>query len=120
MPSRRVRKRERRLAANAGLRGDRQKSSTRVSAVGGEGGFRSDWRYASLSDLILLRRAVKEEWPIPLERRRPLMQAILSIIRSEESTERLLISVCQIVVNAEEINRKLDELARARKTSCSR
>jgi len=76
---------------------------------------RSDWGSASLSDLILLRKAIKENWPVPSERRRPLLEAVFSNLNSENA--RLVISACQVALTAEEHNQKLDELERAEKSS---
>ncbi len=120
MPSRRKRKRCRRLAPDARLRGDRQTNSSpstsAVLATGVGGQLRGDWKNASLSDLILLRKAIKENWPVPLENRRPLIEAVASILRLEDGSYRRAASACQVILAAEEHNQKLHELDRARKT----
>jgi hypothetical protein len=49
---------------------------------------RGDWETASRGDLLLFRKAIKEDWPVPPERRRPLLDAALSPISREDSTPR--------------------------------
>src|SRR5262249_40811797 len=61
MPSRRRRKRSRRLAEKAALRGDRSRPSIR----GAGGQLRGDWENLSRGDLLLFRKAIKEDWPVP-------------------------------------------------------
>jgi hypothetical protein len=103
MPSRRRRKRYRRLAAKAGLRGDRQRPPTDdlgSLAEGGWGTLCGDWESASLSDLRLLRQAINENWPVPPDRRGPLMAAVLSQLHREDRSDRLTLAVCQVAVAA--------------------
>ncbi len=116
MPSRRTRKRYRSPAANAGLRGDRQRPPTDDfgNFAGGVGGkLCGDWENASLSDLRLLRHAINENWLVPVESRRQLMQALCSILRSEDF--RIVMSACQVVITAENYNLKLEEAERRAK-----
>ena len=102
MPSRRARKRHRRLAASAGLRGDRTRPPT--GSGGGGGSLCGDWESASPSDLLLLRKAIREGWPVPLERRRPLMEAALSPITRKGTPARLVIALGWLVVAADRAN----------------
>jgi hypothetical protein len=103
MPSRRKRKRKRRQAAKAGQRGDRQRPLTRdlgSPAEGGWGVLCGDWQSASRSDLRLLRKAINQNWPVPPERRGPLMAAVLSHLHREDRSDRLTLAVCQVAVAA--------------------
>lgn len=121
MPSRRARKRYRRLATNAGLRGDRKRPPTDDSSflAGGVGGpLCGDWENASLSDLRLLRHAIYENWPVPLEHRRPLMEAVVSQLHRED--DHLAISACQVAITAENHNQRLDERERKNNSRSSK
>jgi hypothetical protein len=94
MPSRRARKRYRRLAADVGLRGDCKKNSfpstSSITASGGWGAIEGGLGNASLSDLILLRKAMKENRPVPLEHRRPLLETVVSLLADLPSSIRAL------------------------------
>lgn len=87
MESRRKRKRGRRskrARANAGLRGD--------------------WANASRSDLVLLRTAIHNGWPIPDSHKGPLLEAIRPLL--ETSDERLGLAVVKVFLAASEANVK--------------
>lgn len=105
MPSRRARKRYRRPGADAGLRGDREKPPPlpppAASARGVRGVLCGEWEAASRSDLLLFRKAIKEDWPVPIERRRPLMEAALSPIGCEDTPVRLLLAIARLAVAAD-------------------
>jgi hypothetical protein len=117
MTSRRQRKRYRRLAAEAGLRGDRiphPDAPLGQSPNGGFGGsLYGDWATASRSDLLLLRKAIKEGWPVPLERRRPLMEAALSPLSREDTPVRKVLAIARLAVAADRHDLE-EELAEAK------
>jgi hypothetical protein len=111
MPSRRKRKRERRLAAPgqtgaaAARRGDREDPPAR-----GVGGSLSDpWTNASLSDLQLLRKAIRQGWPVPPERCGPILREVLAPLDAKNNSPRLLLAVVRVALDADK-----DNLARAR------
>src|SRR5262245_61679276 len=85
MPSRRKRKRERQRAADAqadraaGRRGDRAQAPPR----GVRGDVAGLWADGSRSELVLLRRAIRERWPVPEGRRGPILEEILSRFHNE-------------------------------------
>jgi hypothetical protein len=91
-------------------------SSFFAGGIGGQ--LRGDWENASLGDLILLRKAIKENWPVPPERCRPLIEAVLSQLHSED--DRLTISLCQVVLTADKHSRILDERDRANTSRSSK
>ena len=79
MWSRRKRKRYRALRANNafGPRGDR----LRNPLPKGSGVPCADiWADASRTDLQLLRRAIREHWPVPIERFVQIMESVMSIL----------------------------------------
>jgi hypothetical protein len=108
MPSRRKRKRERRRAENPALRGDRDTPLRRE-----RGALRHDWQNASRSDLHLFRRAIRERWPIPVEHRGPLKDAVVSVIQREGGTIRLSLVACRLVIDLQYYNLELEERAAA-------
>jgi hypothetical protein len=71
-----------------------------------------DWQNASRSDLLLLRKAISKNWPIPAERRRPLMDAVTALLHRNDTPTRLSIAVSWVVLAAHTYNRKLLERAR--------
>jgi hypothetical protein len=118
MPSRRTRKRYRSSSADAGLRGDRTRPPTEDFGFpdGGLGGqLCGDWETASRSDLLLVRKAIKEDWPVPLERRRPLMKAVLAPLCRNDKPVRLALAVCKLAIAAD--LHDLDQLEAERKAS---
>lgn len=99
MSSRRGRKRERRLADASGHdaspRGDRPRAVPN-SLAEGFGGTCGLWVDASRSDLLLLRKAIKEYWPVLVERRGPIIEEIAQLLFSEQHREnpsRILVVV---------------------------
>ena len=101
MESRRKRKRKRqRLLAPAigrvsvGERGDRT-----AFLLGG-------WGEASRSDLILLSRAIRNGWPVPVERRRPILEEIANILG--KSDERLELGVVRVFIAAKDNNIEIE------------
>jgi hypothetical protein len=80
--------------------------STERELMGGKGQLRGDWENASLSDLVQLRKAIKENWPVPFERRPTLLEAVSTLLDGED--ERLILSACQVFVAAEYHNLKLE------------
>jgi hypothetical protein len=114
MPSRRSRKRDRRLAVNGGLRGDREgpPPTQSFSCAGGVGGkLRGDWETASRGDLLLLRKAIREGWPVPPERRVRLLEAAVAPIYREDAPRRLVLAIARLALAAHRHN--LDLLERA-------
>src|SRR5262245_11168147 len=105
-PSRRKRKRDRQRAAQAARRrGDRE-----GPPPGGEGGAVSGlWADASLSDLRLLRRAIREGWPVPEERCGPILEEVLDSAGEGKLPFRRLIALFRVALAADR-----DNLARAR------
>jgi hypothetical protein len=102
MPSRRKRKRERRLAASesrlqAGQRGDRE-----ATCQGGKGDPAGLWTDASRSDLVLLRHAIREGWPVPEERRRPILDEVFPLLHSQNP--RVAIGVTRVFLDADRAN----------------
>ena len=106
MPSRRKRKRERQRAAQAApRRGDREDPPP-----GGEGGVASGlWADASLSELRLLRQAIREGWPVPPERCGPIMEEVLAPFHRKGTRHRLILALFRVALDADRAN-----LARAR------
>jgi hypothetical protein len=103
MLSREKRKRYRRQAEEAALRGDRTKPS-----AGGWGGFCGDWETASRGELRLLRRAIREDWPIPGCRRGPIIEEVSQILDSGD-TRRALAAI-SVLAEADLYNLKLEGL----------
>jgi len=75
-----------------------------ISAYLPGGQLCGDWENASLSDLRLLRHAIKQNWPVPHESRDILMAAVFSRIHREDRTDRLILAACEVAVAAEEHN----------------
>src|SRR5262245_35469262 len=86
--SRRKRKRERRLAAKAECRGDRPEASSGENCWGARGESVGLWSDASRSDLLLLRRAIREDWPVSPDRWSHILDEVLSPLKSRELTAR--------------------------------
>src|SRR5262245_16318373 len=115
MVSRRKRKRYRRQTAPVadGQRGDRTSPPAEDSGfAGGKGQLRGDWATASRSDLLLFRQAIEEDWPVPAERRRPLMEAVLSPIYREDTPVRLKLAIARLAIAADMHDLKLAEAQR--------
>jgi hypothetical protein len=66
--------------------------------------LRGDWENASRSDLLLLRKAIKEGWPVPAERRHPLMKAAVSPIFREDTPTRVKLAIVRLVIAADAHN----------------
>jgi hypothetical protein len=60
------------------------------------------WSDASLSELRLLRRAIRADWPIPDERRDGLIEEVSSLIDSDRA--RVAISVAWVYIEADRAN----------------
>ncbi len=102
MPSRRKRKRGRRLAAGesqlpAGQPGDRE-----ATRQGGRGDTAGIWENASRGDLVLLRHAIREDWPVPKERRRPILDEVFQLLHSKNP--RVAIGVARVFLEADRAN----------------
>jgi hypothetical protein len=59
-----------------------------------------DWANASRSDLLLFRKAIKENWPVPPERRGPLMESAISPFHREDTPRRRKFAVAWLVLTA--------------------
>lgn len=117
MASRRKRKRERRLGAAhqtdaaANWRGDRENAPPDDSgkpARGVRGAECSLWTHATSSDLLLLRRAIREDWPVPAERRGPIMDEALSALGRADTPARKTIGLARLALTATEHNLAVD------------
>jgi hypothetical protein len=62
--------------------------------------LRGDWENASRSDLLLFRKAIREGWPVPAERRGPLIAAALSPLSRKDTPIRHLLAVCWLAITA--------------------
>jgi hypothetical protein len=60
----------------------------------------------------LLRQAINQNWPVPPERRGPLIDAVFAQLRREDKTDRLLLAACQVAVAAEGHNLRQEEAER--------
>ena len=93
MGSRRKRKRYRRFTRAQGIeasrRGDRPETRAPApdcpSLTGGWGAAAELWSDVSRGDLVLLRHAVQENWPIPVERRPPIIEALENMIGNTDA-----------------------------------
>jgi hypothetical protein len=137
MRSRRKRKRYRSLAVNASLRGDRtgpptdfgfprgvggqvceERENKCVPALGGRAGesergqLLGDWKNAIRGELLLLRKAIKEGWPVPFERRHSLMHAALAGALREGKSIRHRVAAAWVVIDADLHDLKLQEAER--------
>jgi hypothetical protein len=66
-----------------------------------------DWASATRGDLLLLRKAIKEGWPVPPERRGPLLEAAFSALSRQDKPVRLRLAACRLAIAADEHNVKL-------------
>jgi hypothetical protein len=71
--------------------------------------LRGDWHRASASDLLLLRKAIKEDWLVPLECRGPLLEAAASPLHREDTPTRMTLAVIRLLLAADRHNLKLEE-----------
>jgi hypothetical protein len=72
------------------------------------------WSDASLADLRLLRRAIREGWPVPEERRPGIIAEVSPLIGAEQA--RVAIAAAWVFLEADHAN--LREAARAQR--CAR
>jgi hypothetical protein len=98
MASRRRRKRGRRRAAEPAGRGDRLPAPR----PGGQGAGCGLWRDATRSELLLLRQAINQGWPIPPARRGPILADALASHDSADS--RRAIAMCRVLLAAHRAN----------------
>ena len=100
------RKRERRPAADAqadtgaGHQGERAEPN-HGGAWGAAAGL---WADASRSDLLLLRRAIREGWLVPAERRGPILEEVCSRFEDNNATTRLSLAIARVVLDASNYN----------------
>jgi hypothetical protein len=111
MTSRRERKRERRRAAEAELRGDRTKTPTEDFGFpsGGGGLLRGDWENADRRDLAQLRAALKEGRDIPLERLRAIIKALMVQLKRPDTPVGLRLAIARLVLDTYRRDRKRAE-----------
>jgi hypothetical protein len=64
------------------------------------------WSSASRSDLRLLRRAIRQDWPVPEERRQSLLDEVFPLIHRGDT--RLAIAVAWVLVEAEAANMRAE------------
>jgi hypothetical protein len=106
MAARKKRKRYRDMSTKALSGGDRSASPTNS---GGSGGslpksphpISGLWCDPSTSELRLLRKAINADWPVPEERRRPIIEEIFPAI---DGPPRLALAVTRVVIAAEAAN----------------
>jgi hypothetical protein len=112
MPSRRKRKRERQQAdAQADMaaerRGDRCPTPPEDSGKplrGVRGAVAGLWANASRSELVLLRHAIRERWPIPEDRRGPCLEEVFSRLHDKGTPTRLLLTTTGVFLAANKHN----------------
>jgi hypothetical protein len=114
--SRRRRKRERRRAEAACQRGDRppQEADDSGKSTRG-GGLCFSWAEASVSDLHLLARAIRRGWNVPVENRRPLMEAIVQVLADPDASAGRQLAAIQAFLEADKYNlrhRRIEQLSR--------
>ena len=110
MGSRRKRKRYRRLTqaqgTQASRRGDRPETQGTTPDTpipsGGWGEIVELWSDASRGDLVLLRHAVRENWPIPVERRPPIIEALGNLIGNADA--RRVIGIARVFLAMDRVN----------------
>jgi hypothetical protein len=61
------------------------------------------WADASRSDLLLLRKAIRQRWPVLEERRGPIMEAVLSRFRAG-APDRKLIAAAWVMLDADRLS----------------
>jgi len=70
---------------------------------------RGDWENASRSDLLLIRKAIKEGWPVPPELRRPIMKAALSPLHREDTPARMVFAIARLMIAADRHALEMEE-----------
>jgi hypothetical protein len=105
--SRRKRKRDRQSGPATGTvpdpRGDRSPRSDTSNLPRGSGGrFGGLWSDASASDLVLLRHAIHAGWPIPAERRGPIIEEVYTLFETVRRARnpRKLIGAARVFLEA--------------------
>jgi hypothetical protein len=68
------------------------------------------WADASRSDLALLRRAIRESWAVPVERREAILAAVAQQMKSGNT--RIGLAVCRVMLAADECNLEYEKRAR--------
>jgi hypothetical protein len=70
------------------------------------------WAEASRSELVLLRCAIRERWPVPEERCGPILQEVFSRFHTKDTPVRVLVAIARVFLAADQDN--LDRLREAR------
>jgi hypothetical protein len=70
------------------------------------------WASASLSDLVMLRKAIRESWPVPNDVRGALAAAVMSKMRSEPRYEKMTTAVARTFLAMEQANIAAESAAR--------
>jgi hypothetical protein len=71
--------------------------------------LRGLWSDASRSELALLRYAINHDWPVPYERRRPILEEIFELARFADA--RKAISAFRVFIAADWANLRAEEHA---------
>jgi hypothetical protein len=62
------------------------------------------WTDASLSDLRLLRKAIRQGWPVSEERCGPIMEEVLAPLHEKDTPPRRLLAVAWAALDADKDN----------------
>jgi hypothetical protein len=104
--SRKKRKRDRRRAEMQPAGGDR---GSLPRGVGGSGA--PPWAEASRSELVLLRKAINHDWPVPMDRRGPIIADLMTLLRT--GSVRMQLRVAWTLIFAARANLRAEEAERA-------
>src|SRR5262249_37836608 len=99
-----------RRAGTMSSRRKRKRSPAEACSPPDGGRLGGDWANASRSDVWRLLKAIRQGWPVPRERRRPVMEAALASLFREDTPVRLVL-IARIAVAADERNLGLLERA---------
>jgi hypothetical protein len=101
------------LAAQAERRGDRPEASSGKNGWGAGGQSPGLWSEASLSDLRLVRKAIRHNWPIPLDQRRRIIDEIFFPLRNGQTLPvRQILGRAWVVLEADKHDLRLLEAIR--------
>jgi hypothetical protein len=60
------------------------------------------------SDLLLLRRAIREDWPVPEHVREAVIHDVVAIATDDTSGPRMWVSAARVIIEMEAANMALD------------
>ncbi len=120
MGSRRKRKRYRRLTqaqgTEASRRGDRPETQATAPGKplpsGGWGETAELWSDVSRGDLVLLRHAVRENWPIPVERRPVIIQGLSDLIGNTDPRRTIGVARVFLAMHRANLEAEREEMQR--------